>query len=206
MRKVVVATNIAETSITIEDVVYVVDAGRVKENREDEVAQMMTLVECWVSHASAKQRRGRAGRVRPGLSFHLFSSYTHDNKMDAYTLPEMLRVRLDDLVMQILLLDLGEPADFLQKAVDPPSKLAVTNSLRLLQGLSAVEVESSKDKEGIGKSYLTALGFHLSVLPVEARVGKVRARRKKKSVSKSSFCYRPPNPRRPSSPYLPPRC
>ena len=66
--------DIAETSITIEDVVYVVDAGRVKENRRDEINETPTLVECWVSRASAKQRRGRAGRVRPGIAYHLFSS------------------------------------------------------------------------------------------------------------------------------------
>jgi len=66
VRKIVIATNIAETSITIEDVVYVVDAGKVKENREDEANQMMTLVETWVAKSAAKQRRGRAGRVREG--------------------------------------------------------------------------------------------------------------------------------------------
>jgi len=57
------------------DVVYVVDAGRVKENRKDEVNEMPTLVETWVSRASAKQRRGRAGRVREGSAYHLFSRY-----------------------------------------------------------------------------------------------------------------------------------
>lgn len=67
--------DIAETSITIEDVVYVVDSGRVKENRRDEVNETPTLVECWLSRASAKQRRGRAGRVRPGTAYHLFSRY-----------------------------------------------------------------------------------------------------------------------------------
>ena len=152
VRKVVIGTNIAETSITIEDVVYVVDAGRVKENREDEVAQMMTLVECWVSRASAKQRRGRAGRVRPGVAFHLFSSVTNDDTLSAYTLPEMLRVRLDDLVMQILLLDLGEPRVFLNKAVDPPSEVAVNNSLKMLQGLAAVEIEKGGEKVRVYKS------------------------------------------------------
>jgi ATP-dependent RNA helicase DHX36 len=73
VRKIVVSTNIAETSITIEDVVYVVDAGRVKENRKDEINGTPTLVECWVSRASAKQRRGRAGRVRPGIAYHMYS-------------------------------------------------------------------------------------------------------------------------------------
>lgn len=53
--------------------VYVVDSGRVKENRKDEVNEMPTLVETWVSKASAKQRRGRAGRVRPGIAYHMFS-------------------------------------------------------------------------------------------------------------------------------------
>ena len=67
------SSDIAETSITIEDVVFVVDTGRVKENRIDEVNETPTLEECWVSRASAKQRRGRAGRVRPGISYHMFS-------------------------------------------------------------------------------------------------------------------------------------
>ncbi len=57
----------------MKDVVFVVDSGRVKENRQDEINQMMALVECWVSRASAKQRRGRAGRVRSGTSYHLYS-------------------------------------------------------------------------------------------------------------------------------------
>lgn len=73
VRKIVVSTNIAETSITIEDVVYVVDSGRVKENRRDEVKETPALVECWVSRSSAKQRRGRSGRVRPGVAYHMYS-------------------------------------------------------------------------------------------------------------------------------------
>ena len=67
--------DIAETSITIEDVVYVVDSGRVKENRRDEINETPVLLECWVSRASAKQRRGRAGRVKPGIAYHLYSRY-----------------------------------------------------------------------------------------------------------------------------------
>jgi ATP-dependent RNA helicase DHX36 len=102
VRKIVLASNIAETSITIEgtrrihgafakvvhfvslsyvvttwsfrlDVVFVVDSGRVKENRRDEIKETPALVECWVSRASAKQRRGRAGRVRAGVAYHFFS-------------------------------------------------------------------------------------------------------------------------------------
>jgi len=192
IRKVIFATNIAETSITVEDVVFVVDAGRVKENRQDEVNQMQTLVECWVSRASAKQRRGRAGRVRPGMSYHLFSSHTHQHEIQEYQLPEMLRVGLEDLVLQVLLLDLGEPSVFLSKAVNPPSALAMTNSLKLLEGLGAVECEweddgvQKKEITAMGKSDpgpscvslsvtsgLTALGFHLATLPVDPRVGKM---------------------------------
>ena len=76
LRKVVVSTNIVETSITIDDVIYVIDSGKVKENRYDHEKNMAQLVETWVSLASAKQRRGRAGRVQPGICYHLFSSLT----------------------------------------------------------------------------------------------------------------------------------
>jgi ATP-dependent RNA helicase DHX36 len=108
VRKIVVSTNISETSITIEggfllvccdscrpvspaltlltllivltDVVYVVDCGRVKELRQDLVKETPELVECWVSRASATQRRGRAGRVRPGMAYHFYSTY--DSRFD----------------------------------------------------------------------------------------------------------------------------
>ncbi|CAJ1935709.1 unnamed protein product [Cylindrotheca closterium] len=191
VRKIVVSTNIAETSITIEDVVYVVDSGKLKENRRDEVNETPTLVECWVSRASAKQRRGRAGRVRPGIAYHLFSSHTHDKSLEDYQLPEMLRVGIEDIVLQILILDLGEPTSFLSKALNPPSDLAMSNSLNLLETLGAVECswqersgtrrptsenDSSTDKNcGDLKvsSELTALGFHLATLPVDPRVGKM---------------------------------
>lgn len=94
--------------ITIDDVVFVVDAGRVKENRYDDLNKMPTLTECWESKAAAKQRKGRAGRVKPGFCWHLYSSHTHNNVLDDYQLPEMLRVGLEDLVLQILVLDLGD--------------------------------------------------------------------------------------------------
>ena len=72
------ATNVAETSITIDDVRYVLDAGRVKEARFDAFNSMPCLVETWVSRASAKQRRGRAGRTGPGICFHLYEKTFHD--------------------------------------------------------------------------------------------------------------------------------
>eukprot|EP00934_Nitzschia_sp_Nitz4_P009465 Nitzschia sp. Nitz4//scaffold4_size323378//311970//317685//NITZ4_000719-RA/size323378-snap-gene-0.432-mRNA-1//1//CDS//3329553576//9455//frame0 len=190
VRKIVVGTNIAETSITIEDVVYVVDAGRVKENRRDEMNETPTLVECWVSRASAKQRRGRAGRVRPGIAYHLYSSHTHDSDLSDYQLPEMLRVGIEDLMLQVLVLDLGEPVSFLGKALNPPSDLAMSNSLKLLESLGAIECEWKQsalrrptpdtDSEADAShgnlrvtSQLTALGFHLAALPVDSRVGKL---------------------------------
>ncbi|KAL3944482.1 MAG: hypothetical protein SGBAC_001459 [Bacillariaceae sp.] len=183
--------DIAETSITIEDVVYVVDSGKLKENRRDEVNETPTLVECWVSRASAKQRRGRAGRVRPGIAYHLFSSHKHDNTLEDYQLPEMLRVGIEDIVLQILILDLGEPTSFLSKALNPPSERAMSNSLNLLETLGAVDCnwqERSKSRRPTSEndsseektcgdlkvsSELTALGFHLATLPVDPRVGKM---------------------------------
>ena len=108
-RKIVVSTNIAETSITIDDVVYVVDAARVKENRYDADRGLATLEEVFVSRAAARQRRGRAGRVRPGVAFHLVTRLAHDGEFDAYPQPEILRTSLEDLVLQILVLDLGDP-------------------------------------------------------------------------------------------------
>ena len=86
--KVVLATNIAETSITIDDVVCVIDSGRMKEARYDAVRKMASLEDCIVSKANARQRAGRAGRVRAGVCIHLFSKHCADRQM-AQQLPEI---------------------------------------------------------------------------------------------------------------------
>ena len=81
--KVVLATNIAETAITVDDVSFVVDTGRMKENRYDPLKRMSSLEDCLVTRANARQRRGRAGRVQPGVCVHLFTSHRYTyNKSD----------------------------------------------------------------------------------------------------------------------------
>ena len=164
VRKIVISTNIAETSITITDAVCVVDSGRVKENRYDSGKRMAALVETFVSMASAKQRRGRAGRVRAGTAYHLFSSHTAE-KLRAYTLPEMLRVPLEEMVLQIKVLDLGAVREFLGSAVNPPEMKSIEASLASLRSLQALD-PTRGDR-------LTPLGYHLALLPVEPRLGKI---------------------------------
>eukprot|EP01012_Entosiphon_sulcatum_P043438 TRINITY_DN5775_c0_g1_i1.p1 TRINITY_DN5775_c0_g1~~TRINITY_DN5775_c0_g1_i1.p1 ORF type:complete len:1495 (+),score=287.07 TRINITY_DN5775_c0_g1_i1:1633-6117(+) len=162
-QKIVLATNVAETSITIPDVVAVVDTGRMKEVRFQPNSRMSCLVECWVSRANANQRRGRAGRVRAGRCYHLFPKHVYEEQMAEYQQPEILRVPLDDICLQIKVLGLGSCAEFLGKAIEPPSPLAVAQAL---QGLK--EVGALDDAEG-----LTPLGYHLSSLPVDIHIGKL---------------------------------
>ena len=100
IRKIVVSTNIAETSVTIPDVVFVIDTVRVKQNAWDPVTQISTLEEAWVSQANSRQRRGRAGRVRSGVCFHLTTSHTF-HALPAFTTPEMLRLSLEELILQV---------------------------------------------------------------------------------------------------------
>jgi ATP-dependent RNA helicase DHX36 len=156
----------------------VIDTGRVKENRYDDLNKMPTLTECWASKAATTQRRGRAGRVKPGYCWHLYSTHTHDNVLDDYQLPEMLRVGLEDLVLQILVLDLGEPAQFLTRAVDPPTDMSIKNALQLLESLGAAECDwdptAAKDQSCLSvTTSLTALGYLLASIPVHPRVGKL---------------------------------
>ncbi|XP_029940171.1 LOW QUALITY PROTEIN: ATP-dependent RNA helicase DHX29 [Salarias fasciatus] len=101
VRKIVLSTNIAETGVTIPDVVFVIDTGKTKENKYHESSQMSSLVETFVSKASALQRQGRAGRVRNGFCFRLYPKYRFEAFMD-YSVPEILRVPLEELCLHIM--------------------------------------------------------------------------------------------------------
>ncbi|KAI3497504.1 hypothetical protein L1887_40163 [Cichorium endivia] len=163
IRKVIIATNIAETSITIDDVVYVIDCGKHKENRYNPRKKLSSMVEDWISRANARQRRGRAGRVKPGICFCLYTNYRFEKLMRPFQLPEMLRMPLVELCLQIKLLSLGRIMPFLQKALEPPTEEAITSAISLLYEVGAVE----------GDEELTPLGYHLAKLPVDVLIGKM---------------------------------
>ncbi|PIN16263.1 ATP-dependent RNA helicase A [Handroanthus impetiginosus] len=162
VRKIVLATNIAESSITIDDVVYVVDCGKAKETSYDALNKLACLLPSWISKASAHQRRGRAGRVQPGVCYRLYPKMIHD-AMSQYQLPEMLRTPLQELCLHIKSLQLGEISNFLSKALQPPDPLSVENAIELLKTIGALD-----DREE-----LTPLGRHLCTLPLDPNIGKM---------------------------------
>jgi ATP-dependent RNA helicase DHX57 len=164
-RKVIVATNVAETSITIDDVVFVIDTGRVKEVRYDTETKMTSLVDTWISAASAKQRTGRAGRVRAGYCIRLWSK---SQQLDVQQLPEIHRVPLEQCALQVAGGKLGKISKFLLSLVDPPRLEAIQAAVDGLLEIGALEITGKDEVE-----VLTPLGKHLSELPVDARLGKM---------------------------------
>lgn len=163
MRKIVLATNIAETGITIPDVTCVVDTGKHKEMRFDERRQMSRLLQTFISRANAKQRRGRAGRVQEGMCFHLFTKHRHDEIMAEQQTPEMLRLSLQDLVMRVKICKLGDIEHALTTALDPPS---LKNIRRAIDALIEVNALTASEE-------LTPLGHQLARLPLDAQLGKL---------------------------------
>lgn len=168
-RKVVASTNVAETSLTIDDIVYVIDSGRIKETQYDATNRMSMLVETWVSRNSARQRRGRAGRVRPGKCFKLYTKKRHDKLFSQEQIPEIKRVPLESLVLQVLSQSLAKsPFQFMDELIEPPEKNAVQAAVHLLEDVDAVTCDS---KTSILQC--TGLGHHLAKLPMDVRVGKM---------------------------------
>ncbi|KAF2724325.1 P-loop containing nucleoside triphosphate hydrolase protein [Polychaeton citri CBS 116435] len=163
IRKIVLATNIAETGITIPDVTCVIDTGKHKEMRFDERRQMSRLIQSFIARANAKQRRGRAGRVQEGICFHLFTRHRHDNLMVEQQTPEMLRLSLQDLVMRVKICKLGNIEQALSQALDPPS---TKNIRRAIDALVDVDALTSNEE-------LTPLGLQLAKLPLDAQLGKL---------------------------------
>ncbi|EHL03815.1 putative ATP-dependent RNA helicase DHX36 [Glarea lozoyensis 74030] len=162
-RKVVLATNIAETSLTIPDVRYVVDSGLHRDLSFDQVTNTTTMGTQWVSAASLKQRAGRAGRVAEGHYYGIFSKARQESLAPA-ALPQMLRSDLQMLCLQVKTrVPEGNIAEILAKAIQPPKPEAVEAAIQQLKDMEALD-----DRENF-----TRLGTLLASLSVHPAMGKL---------------------------------
>ncbi|XP_037029293.1 3'-5' RNA helicase YTHDC2-like [Bradysia coprophila] len=161
-RKVILSTNIAETSLTIDDVVYVIDCGKVKQISYDSLSESTSLTSTWISKACAKQRMGRAGRTKPGFCYRLYSKQRFD-AMEEFTLPELLRIPLTELCLHARIMTKTTITDYLSMALQPPSTSTINQSIKLLKTIGALN-----EKENV-----TELGYRLVDLPVDVQLGKM---------------------------------
>jgi len=159
-RRVVLATNVAETSLTVPRVRYVVDAGEARVKRYSYRNKVEMLQVEAISQAAAQQRAGRCGRVADGICIRLYSE-DEFKKRPAYTDPEVLRSSLAAVILRAKSLGLGELEDF--PFLDPPAPRAIADGYGLLQELNAV----SEDRE------LTEIGRELARLPLDPRIGRM---------------------------------
>jgi HrpA-like RNA helicase len=160
-RKVVLATNIAETSLTIDGIVYVIDTGFVKENVYNPTTGMESLVVTPCSRASADQRAGRAGRVGPGKCFRLFTKWAYFHELPANPTPEILRTNLASVVLLLLSLGINDLLNF--DFMDPPASETLIKSLELLYALGALN----------SKGQLTLIGRQMAEFPTNPLQAKV---------------------------------
>ena len=153
-RKIVLATSIAETSLTIEDIRVVVDSGLQRVPRFEMRSGLTRLVTVPVSRASADQRRGRAGRTGPGICLRLWSRKMHHTLIPAHR-PEILEADLAGLVLELALWGMGDPGKL--KWLDPPPKGSFDSARNLLQSLGAMELDSRITDQG---RLMAALPLH----------------------------------------------
>ncbi len=159
-RRVILATNVAETSLTIPGIVYVVDTGVARLSRYDPRTGTTRLQVEAISQASADQRKGRCGRVRDGICVRLFDEQSFTSR-PAFTDPEMKRTGLAGVILRMKSLGLGEVEDF--PFLDPPHSRSISEGYRVLQELSALDDERA----------LTPLGRQLARFPVDPRIARM---------------------------------
>ncbi|CAD7966379.1 unnamed protein product [Amoebophrya sp. A120] len=160
LRKIVVATNVAETSITIDGVVYVVDCGLVKMKVYNPRTHVESLLVQPISQAAAKQRAGRAGRTRPGKCYRLYTETAFKESLEESSVPEILRTNLSSALLTLLNLGVEDVVHF--DWMDPPSPECMMRALDLLLQLNAVNDECE----------LTATGKILAEFPLDPQLGK----------------------------------
>jgi len=163
-RRVILATNVAETSLTIPNIKYVIDAGTARISRYSPKAKVQRLPIEAISKASANQRSGRTGRTGPGIVLRLYSEDDFENRPD-FTDPEILRTNLASVILQAATIGLGDITAF--PFLQPPDPRGVKDGLGLLTELGAIQESSAKSIK------LTPMGRSLSRLPIEPRFARM---------------------------------
>ena len=166
-RRVVLATNVAETSLTVPGIKYVIDPGTARISRYSQRTKVQRLPIEPISQASANQRKGRCGRTSDGVCIRLYSEADFESRPE-FTDPEILRTNLASVILQMAALDLGDMADF--PFVEPPESRNVADGVRLLEELGAF---SPGHDPGRGRTRLTEVGRKLSRLPLDPRLGRM---------------------------------
>uniref|UniRef100_A0A7S2VW51 RNA helicase n=1 Tax=Triparma pacifica TaxID=91992 RepID=A0A7S2VW51_9STRA len=168
-RLIVVSTNIAETSVTIPGITYVVDSGREKKRSNDVKTGTARFQVEWISKAAADQRAGRAGRTGPGHCYRLYSSSVYDRQFEQFATPEMLARPIEDVVLAMKAMGIRHVGSF--PFPSKPDVMQIRQACKMLLNLGCIRKEDSTDLNEEGT--ITDLGRALSKLPVGVRLGKV---------------------------------
>ena len=166
LRRIVLATNVAETSLTVPSIRYVIDPGVARISRYSNKTKVQRLPIEPISQASANQRSGRCGRVADGVAIRLYSQTDFEGR-EPYTEPEILRTSLASVILQMAALRLGNVADF--PFIDPPDRRAIADGVALLTEIGAISANSKSMHE----PRLTAIGHQLARLPIDPRLGRM---------------------------------
>ncbi|XP_070836021.1 ATP-dependent RNA helicase TDRD9 [Chaetodon trifascialis] len=171
-RKVILSTNIAESSVTVPDVKYVIDFCLARRLVCDQDTNYQSLHLTWASKTNCNQRRGRAGRVSKGYCYRLVTNEFWRKEIPEYMIPEMLLAPLATILLKVKLMDMGDPCFILSKALSPPSIGDIVRTVLQLKEMGVLSVKSdgsSHNEDG----ELTFLGRVLAQLPVDLYLGKM---------------------------------
>jgi ATP-dependent RNA helicase DHX37/DHR1 len=169
---IVLATNIAETSLTIPGISYVVDSGRHKcRNYSHHKGGVSSFDVMWISQAAADQRAGRAGRTGPGHCYRIYSSSLYSRHMDAFEIPEVLARPLEDVVLAMKAMKIENVANF--PFPTPPPRDQVAAAVKLLANIGCLDISSQQGTAIVVDGQVTRLGQAVSKLPLGVRHGKM---------------------------------
>lgn len=169
LRKIIIATNIAESSVTIPDVAFVIDSCFIKENEYDYSLGMNRLKLKFSSRASMRQRMGRTGRVEDGFCFRLMTQHFFNSSLSEYNDPEVLRCQLEKIVLKTKISSIGEPLSIIGDLVDRPTDVNLSLSFKTLINYGALSYPSLAHPSG----EVTEIGKLMGMLPCDISLTKI---------------------------------